>query len=185
MNRQVRYLICSVICHGECEMQLVSTIQNRYRRKLNPIGNNNGKSSIEIGSLTSFLSKRYPTINSYKNAYKNLLNIKKQMIIGHKIFTIMDQDQTSFEMIDKYKNKSLFKGYWFGDNNYIEPIYFIPNMDAVFNKHGFTIDTNNHKPAQYYKLFTTRYDDVIKMLNQLPLEETNIKVFLDYIKENA
>ena len=95
----------------------------------------------------------------------------------------MDKDDTPDSLFNKYINGELFSTYWWGKEHYIVPIYFNPNMDAVFKKHGFPIDTSNRKPAQYMRLMTTRYDDVIKMLKSLSLSESNIKIFIEYVEQ--
>ncbi len=94
----------------------------------------------------------------------------------------MDKDDTPDELFEQYKTGELFSSYWRGKNNYIVPIYFYPNMDEIFKKHGFKIDTSCHKPAQYQRLITTRYEEVITMLKNLPSSESNIKEFIKYVE---
>lgn len=185
MNRKINYLICSVVCHGECEYNIVLQMQNKNRRNLHPIADKNGKISININTINKFLSSQYPTEKEYIKKNDQTIHISNKKIINHKIFTIMDKDETTDKMLKAYIDKSLFKGTWWGDDDLIEPIYFVPDMDTIFIKHGYPIDPHKSKPRQYYELFATRYDEMIEMLSSLSKEESNIKILIDYIRNNS
>lgn len=182
MNKTIHYLPCTIVCHGECELVLIRSLQNKKRRFLNPLAERNGKSSIEINTLNKFLSRRYPTKSDYIKENKSVLCLKnKKEIINHAIFTLMDKDNTDDVLFEEYKNSRIFFGYWWGEDGLIKPLYFNPDMDTVFTNHGFPINTSKHKPAQYFKYLTTQYDQVIKMLYSLSPSESNIKELLDYL----
>jgi hypothetical protein len=182
MNRVVHYLPCSVVCHGECELILVQQIQVKKRRFLNPLSKDKGRQSILINTINHYLNSLFPDKKAYIKKNRDLLQVDKDKnFIKHKIFTIMDKDEASDELFESYKNKSLFKEYWWGKEDLIVPIYFDPNMDAVFNNHGIVIDTNKQKPAQYFKHLTTQYDKIIEMLRSLSGKESNIKEMFDYL----
>lgn len=182
MNKTIHYLPCSIVCHGESELVLVRSIQNKKRRFLNPLSERNGKSSIEINTLNKFLDRHYPVKLDYIKENKSMLCLKnKKFIINHKIFALMDKDNIDDDIFDAYKSKALFNGYWWGDDVLIVPLYFYPNMDVVFNNHGFPININKPKPFQYFKYMNTNYDGVIKMLRSLDSKESNIKELLDYL----
>ncbi len=182
-NRKIHYHPCSTICHGECEQILVKQIQVKTHKSLNPLSEKNGRNSIIINTINDYLSAHFPTIADYKTKFKDCLKIdKKKGILDHKIFSIMDKDDTPDELFEKYKNGEIFSSYWWGKGGYIVPIYFYPNMDEVFKKHGFKIDVSNHKPAQYLKLLALKYNEVITMLKCLPLSESNIKEFIEYVE---
>lgn len=180
-NRNVKFLPCSVVCHGESEVILAKQLQNNKRRNLNVLSEKNGKQTIMINTINKFLDSRFPTIETYISENRDLLQVEKYKILNHKIFTIMDKDDKSDELFESYKNKSLFNDFWWGAENLIEPIYFVPNMDVVFSKHGFPIDSRKKKPFQYLVYLTVNFDDVIVMLKNLKPEESNINIFLDYI----
>lgn len=182
-KRDIRYLPCTVICHGKCEHVLVSQIQNKNRISLNPICDKNGKKSIMINTLNDFLKTHYKSRKDYLKENNDLISHDKKRMYNHKIFAIMDKDDASDRLFDDYKTKRMFSNFWWGDEEYIIPIYFYPDMDTVFIKHGFKIDRRREKPSQYLKLLTTNYDGVIKMLMSLPTQESNIIVFFDYINE--
>lgn len=184
MNRVVHYLPCSIVCHGECELILVKQIQNKKRRFLNPLAEDNGRQSILVNTLNFYLNKLSPTKKTYIKKYKDLLAVDKEAnLVNHKIFTIMDKDDTSEEMMKKYINKSLFKDYWWGQEDIIEPIYFIPDMDTVLSKHGIIINKNKSKPTQYFEYLTTQYERIIDILRSLDSNESNIKILFDYLEK--
>lgn len=182
MNRAVHYLPCSIICHGECELVLVKQIQNKKRRFLNPLSKDNGKHSILINTINHYLCSLFPDEKTYIKKNKDLLQLDKDKnIINHKIFIIMDRDNATDELFESYKNKSLFKDYWWGKKDLIVPIYFDPDMDTILNKHGVVIDTRRNKPTQYFKYLTTQYDTIIELLKSLKPNESNIKELFDYL----
>ena len=180
-KREIRYLPCSSICHGKCEIVLISQIQQKNHLNLNPIGDKKGTKSIMINTLNDFLSSHYNTRKDYIRKNEELIKHDKKKMYNHKIFTIMDKDETSDKMFGDYISGKLFSLFWWGLEGYISPIYFCPNMDVIFTRHGFPIDKHRDKPGQYLKYLTTNYDGIIKMLMSLPMEESNIKDFLDYI----
>lgn len=182
-NREIRYLPCTTICHGKCESVLVAQIQNKNRISLNPICDKNGTKSIMINTLNDYLESHYKTRDDYIKANKDLIKHDNKRMYGHKIFSIMDKDETPDKMFEDYKTKKLFSSYWWGIENYIAPIYFYPDMDTVFTKHGFIIDKRRKKPSQYAKYLSLDYDNVIKMLISLPKSESNISEFIEYVNE--
>ena len=183
MNQKIKYLPCSVVCHGECELIIVKQIQSKKRRNLNPLSKDNGRNSILINTINHYLDKYFPDKKAYIKKNRHLLQIdkKENKIIKHKIFTIMDRDDADDNLFNSYLDKSLFKNYWWGNENLIVPIYFVPNMDAVLIKHGFQIDTRKHKPSQYFKLMTTKYDEIITLFKSLDNKESNIICLFDYL----
>ena len=185
MNRVTHYLPCTIICHGECEYVIAKQIQIKKRRNLNVVGDKNGKKCIEITSLNHFLSHKYPHKEAFIKAYKDYLCIAKEnkKIIDHKIFAIMDKDQTPDNLFNSYLSGKMFDGYWYSEEQMIVPIYFNPDLDTVFNNHGFKIDVHKHKPAQYFKYMTTQYDKVEEMLKNLPDAESNIKTLFEYLEK--
>lgn len=151
---------------------------------MNPLSRDKGTHPIMINTINSFLNGTFPTQKDYVKKYRDQLCLGKgKTIINHKIFTIMDKDDASDELFESYKNKSLFKDYWWGQEDLIVPIYFVPNMDTVFSKHGFPIDTKGQKPSQFFKYLTTQYDLVIDMLRSLKQSESNIAELLNYLDE--
>ena len=182
--RKIRYLVCSTICHGKCEEVLVLQIQSKNRIQLHPVSDKNGKKSIMINTLNNFLNTHYKTRNDYIKANTDLINHDKKRMFDHKIFAIMDKDDAAEKAFENYKNKTMFSEYWWGKEDYIYPIYFNPDMDTVFNKHGFKIDISRDKPSQYLRLLTTNYQKVIEMLVSLPKKESNIGEFIDYINKH-
>lgn len=184
MSREIKYLPCSIVCHGECELILAKQIQAKMRRNLHPLAKDNGRNSILINTLNYYLQKLYPNKKTYirKNRDFLLYDKNNDKILNHKIFAIMDKDETSDQMFQSYIDKSMFKDYWWGKDELIEPIFFNPNMDDVLKKHGINIDTKNHKPSQYFKLLTTKYEQIISILKELNEKESNIKLLFDYLE---
>ena len=124
-------------------------------------------------------------MKTYIRKNRDLLQIDKSdgNIVNHKIFAIMDKDEASDELFQLFIDKSLFKDYWWGQEKMIEPIYFNPNMDTVLRNHGVNIDTRKHKPAQYFKLFTARYNEMINIFLNLNEKESNIKSLFEYLEQ--
>lgn len=180
--KRIHYHPCSTVCHGECERILVSQIGLNNGKSLNPLCDKNGRISIIINTVNDYLSSHFSTRTAYIKKFKDCLKYDKKQIFNHKMFCIMDKDDAPDGLFEKYINGQLFSHHWWGKENYIVPIYFNPNMDEIFKKHGFKIDTSNHKPAQYMRLLTTKYNEVIQMLKSLPLNESNIKVFIEYVE---
>ena len=152
-------------------------------RNLNALSKSGGKNSILVNTVNDYLFRHFSTYESYVRKYRELLHYDKESktLRNHKIFAIMDYDNCDEKIFKSYIDKSLFKGFWWGDMSLIEPIYFIPNFDAVLSKHGFNIDTKKPKPFQYYKIFSLNYEEVIEILRNLPLSETNISVLFDFL----
>ena len=169
MNRITHCLPCSIICHGECEYVIAKQIQIKKRRYLNVIGDKNGKKCIEINSLNTFINHKFPSKEAYIKANKECICFDKneKKILNHRIIAIMDKDQTPDLMFDSYISGKMFEQFWYGEEKLIFPIYFNPDLDTVFNNHGFKIDTRKHKPAQYFKYMTTHYSKVEEMLKSL------------------
>lgn len=185
MNRITHFLPCSIICHGECECVIAKQIQIKKRRDLNVIGDKNGKKCIEINSINSFLIHNFPTKQAFIRANKECLCVDKKTkrIINHKIISIMDKDQTSEAIFESYTNGKLFAEFWYGEEELMLPLYFNPDLDTIFNKHGFKIDTRKHKPAQYFKYMTTQYSKVEEMLKSLNEAESNIRLLFEYLEK--
>lgn len=180
--RLIRFYICSVVCHGESEVLLIEHLRKNYRIPIETLSEKNGRRSININTINSYLEAHFPSVDDYIKCFDDCINHEKRRLINHKIFAVMDKDDTSDEIYDKYKDKTLFKSHWWGKDDYIVPIYFYPNMDYVFRKHGFEINTSRDKPQQYFKLLSTKSDEIIGMLKSLPKSESNIKELLDYIE---
>ena len=185
MNRTTHFLPCSIICHGECEYVIAKQIQIKKRRDLNVIGDKNGKKCIEINSLITFINHKFPSKEAYIKANKESLcfDKKTKKISNHKVVAIMDKDQTPDAMFDSYVSGKMFAGIWYGEEKLILPIYFNPDLDTVFNNHGFKIDTRKHKPAQYFKYMTTQYSKVEDMLKGLSDAESNIRLLFKYLEK--
>ena len=185
MNKTLKHLPCSIICHGECELIIVKQIQGKKRRKLNPLAKDNGRNSILINTINHYLEKNYPDKKTYIRKNKDLLQLDKDTgrIINHKIFAIMDKDDADDKLFESYINKTLFKEYWWGEDDLMEPIYFDPDMDTVLKAHGIKIDTSCHKPAQYFKLMTTKYDEIIDVFMNLSEKESNIRKLFEYLNK--
>ena len=183
MNRSIKYLPCSIVCHGECELVLIKQIQGKKRRNLNPLAKDSGRNSILINTINHYLERNFPDKKAYIRKNRDLLLIDKKTgeILKHKIFTIMDRDDASDELFNSYLDKSLFKNYWWGQEELIVPIFFDPNMDEVLRKHGIEIDVKRHKPSQYFKLLTTDYDNMIQTYRSLDSNESNINVLFDFL----
>lgn len=183
-RRKLKYHPCSTICHGECEIVLAKQIGLKTGNPVDPLSDKNGRKSININTINKYLKRHFPTRKDYVSHYSDCIKYDKYKIYDHKIFAIMDKDETPEKTFKAYVTGELFNGQWWGDEKYIVSIYFYPDMDEVFKKHGFPINKSEHKPNQYFKLLTTKYDEVIKMLKELPKSESNIKEYIEYLEKN-
>ncbi|MDD4243059.1 MAG: hypothetical protein PHG08_01995 [Bacilli bacterium] len=182
-KRKVNYCKCIVICHGKCEEIFSENLKHNLKIKMYIHKRKN--SSIQITSLLNELNSYY--FSSIENL-EQLIDIKKVKgkIHNFKVFILMDTDEPELrrEMIEKYKNKRMFKNHWL--KNYIVPIYFEDNFDNVLKDLGYEIDINC-KTDSYRKIFPGKngdrkaFEDLRNNIRRS--QKTNLIEFLDYLAE--
>ncbi len=181
-----KYTKAVIICHGKSELILVQSIKSNLRLSIELDSKNNGENSIQITSLINFLNRKgYKDVNSLIRKFP-YIDRNKRKLINFKLFIIMDVDEPELtkEIIEKYKNKSMFKSFDYYD--YIVPIYNDKNLDDVLIKLGYKIETNN-KTKSYRNIFPgkngdyesfKRFKEVIKMSRN-----SNLILLLEYLDE--
>ena len=152
IKQPLKFIRAVIICHGKSEVIFAQNLRSNLRLKIEIDSKNNGESSIQIKSLLNFLTKKgYKNIKSILKKFPYIKH-KKQELFDFKIFIIMDTDEPelTFEDIEKYKNKTMFKN--FDYYNYIVPIYNDKNLDDVLIRLGYKIDIKR-KSISYAKIF--------------------------------
>lgn len=129
-----KYTRAVIICHGKSEVIFTKNIRSNLRLKIEIDSKNNGEGSIQITSLIKFLrTKGYSGIKSILRKFIDIEH-EKNKLLNFKLFIIMDVDEPELtkEIIDNYKNKTMFKEFDYYD--YIVPIYNDKNLDDVLIK---------------------------------------------------
>lgn len=174
---------CLVICHGKSEYIMIQNTKSILRLTLIPYARNNGDQCIQLKSLLAVLNEhQFKTKKNFRGRFN--VDLEGRNPIKFKVFTIIDLDEpeNTKNDIENYKNKSMFKNHWMYD--YIVPIFNDPNLDIIFNKLGYSIDTSS-KVASYQKMFSLGkndkmfYVDLLEKLNKS--NNTNLHEFFDYI----
>lgn len=153
-----KYTRAVIICHGKSEVIFTKNIRSNLRLKIEIDSKNNGEGSIQITSLIKFLrTKGYSGIKSILRKFIDI-EYEKHKLLNSKLFIIMDVDKPELtkEIIDNYKNKTMFKEFDYYD--YIVPIYNDKNLDDVLIKLGYAVDIKC-KGASYQKIFPGKNGD--------------------------
>lgn len=187
------YCRALIIVHGASEFQIASYIKRNLRLPMEIVGKDSGKHSIQINGLVDYLKKLFPSRNALTQDIIAEINDKR--LINFIVFTIMDTDDCDPPSLgDKYKDKSLFDGFWM--KPYICPIYDTPSLEHILFNAGiidkmlsdnekmrvyrriFPLDKNNPSQKGIVEIETFR-DKIAKSKN------SNLDVFVDYCLEWA
>lgn len=195
----LNYLKCIVIVHGKSELQICNYIKTNFRLKMEIISRDKGEASIQINGLLNLLNNdmRFKDFKGFINTFTDVRLVeskgrkKAELDENFKIFIIMDTDDCSESMKNKYISKELFKDHC--AYPYIEPIYDTPNLEKVcekahikFKKHG------DERKKEYIKIFPTELrnicDQTVELddfINQVKdIDDTNIEEFIELCKDN-
>lgn len=194
-KRELNYLKCIVIVHGKSEKQIADFIKRELRFHMEVISNNKGNSSIQINGLQNFLFSdwRLKSFKNFCNQYPSVEIVsKKQITSSFKIFIIMDTDDCSEQMKQKFISKELFKGHWAYE--YIVPIYNSNNLENVMQKAGINFKKRGRNmKSEYISIFPTeeryRNDESVELTefsNKLSkISDTNMDVFISFCLDNS
>ena len=202
-KRKPSYTRGIVIVHGKCELIMCNYIKNNLRLTMDILSDKKGTISIQISSLQKFLKKKsLESFEEFSLKYDNEQQIEKEegsngKLKNFKIFTIMDTDDCTSEQAEAYKDKSMFKKYWFYD--YIVPIYDSPDLDSILKKCN-VLPNDKVRDKDKVRLYSRAFpiDRSYKKSDAVQLEElsnqlakdknTNLEEFLKYClacKENS
>lgn len=188
VQKNNHYLVCSIICHGECEVVFASFLRALTHLSIDILARDKGKSSIQITSLRKFLSANcYSSPRRYQNVCnRGIINFKKNEIFNFKAFSIMDLDEKELnnnDLIKSYKSKVLIKGLYF--YNYFAPLFNNKNFDEVLKKRGVSFKGYDRKVEVYERLFTQeKFKNIDDLINFFKLyDDNNIYILLEYLKE--
>lgn len=188
MKRNPIELNVMSIVHGKSELCLCSAIKSNLRIRHTIHSKDNGKCSIQVTSIMrelkcSLFNMR--TLKEFSNKHGIQYDCKKKKLVNFKLFIIMDLDDCKPSQIEKFKDKSMFKGHILYD--YIEPIYNNPNLEATMKDIGIEVNAKR----DYVKIFPTNKGDLdIQMARDLAFKlkkckKTNLDLYIEYCIEIA
>lgn len=150
------------IVHGKSEYVICCSIKSNLKIKHEIYAEKKGANSIQINGLMRILNNEvFKNYKSFIRAYPDIDN-KKGELLGFKLFIIMDLDDCSKEMQEKFKSKEMFRNHWLFD--YIVPIYNDPNLEKTMNDAGIPIT----KKENYIRVFPTNHGDLdLEMAKEL------------------
>ncbi len=186
----LEYTKCAVIVHGRSEFHLVRFLYTNLHLPVKIISRNKGRESIQINGLKDLLSKRdFMSLNKFANEYTVEYDKKTKKLKNFKLFIIMDTDDCSEDVKEKYISGELFKGHPLAE--YILPIYNIENLEDVMIKAGImtTRIADSKKGTYYSKIFPVNTEpvsaDTIKQIRTFAakiryVKQTNMLEFIEY-----
>ena len=148
--------------------------------------------------MKNILNKRpFNDLKTFSDEYGIEYDKKTKKLKNFKLFIIMDIDDCSREVKEKYKFGELFEGHILKD--YIVPIYNDPDIDAVFINADIiskkVFEAHKHKKGSYYKKIFSNYNkssnyDASKEIKSYKqkisgVRGTNMIEFIDYCLKNV
>lgn len=144
------------IVHGQSEYIICSSIRSNLRIKHSIIAEKKGKKSIQINSLMHVLNNsQLKSFKEFIRKYDDVEYIDKKLL-NFKLFIIMDLDDCSKEMRNRFLNKEMFAKHWLYD--YIVPIYNDPDLEETMKEAKIPIQRNEKK--KYFTVFPTNHGDL-------------------------
>ncbi|WP_242364230.1 hypothetical protein [Limosilactobacillus antri] len=151
--REAHYCRAIIICHGKSELLLFSRLKSILRLPIEVVGSDNGKSSVKIQGLESFLRRdEYRTKKAFcRNFFRESYRAKTfpHLITQVKVFAVMDIDDATTDQVKRYKNCEYFKTKWL--KPCCVPIYNDPNLEKTVLKIGMDVPTTNNEKAIFYQ----------------------------------
>lgn len=142
------------IVHGKSEYHICRSIKSNLKIKHEIYAEKKGANSIQINGLMRLLDNGiFKDFDSFTRTYTDI-DCKKRKLVNFKLFIIMDLDDCSKEMQNKFINKEMFKKHWLYD--YIVPIYNNPNLEQTM----IDADIPINKKKDYITLFPTNHGDL-------------------------
>ena len=184
------YTKCLVIVHGKSEYDLVRYIYTNLHLNLKIIAKDKGRESIQINGLkTLFTKSSFLSLSKFSKEYCIEYDKKSRVLKDFRLFVIMDTDDCSLEIKEKYISGELFEFSVLKD--YIVPIYIIENLEDVMIKAGIMAKRIpiSQKGSYYSKVFPVNtepmsFDTIAQVTgfyNKIKnVKETNLKVFVEY-----
>ena len=176
-----KFLHVITIVHGESELTICEHIASNLRIKHKDIGEQLGKSSIQINKLMKFLNSdcRFNTETGFKRTFTDIEKDEKKLI-KFKMFIIMDTDDCDEQTKQNYKTGLIFKEHFLAP--YIVPIYNEPNLEAIMANIGIIIkDKKDYKklfPVNSKGVNLEKVKSFSDKLRKSP--NTNMEVYVDY-----
>lgn len=144
------------IVHGQSEYLICTSIKSNLRIKHEIIADKRGKKSIQINSLMHILNDS--RLKSFKNFISEFDDVehKDKKLLNFKLFIIMDLDDCTKEMRNRFLNKEMFSKHWLYE--YIVPIYNDPDLEETMKEAKIPIQRNEKK--KYFTVFPTNHGDL-------------------------
>jgi len=186
----LNYTKCAVIVHGKSEKILCQYIKSQLHIKMEIISRGKGSSSIQINGLEAMLKKKpYASLRQFADEFTVEYDSAAKALLNFKLFIIMDTDDCTLKMKERYTSGELFSSSPLKD--YIVPIYNIPNLENALAKAGILARkiSSSEKSEVYSKIFPINEgpltEDVIQEVRLFSEKvsghrETNMDVFVDY-----
>ncbi len=186
----INYTKGLVIVHGMSELQLAKYIYTNLHLPIKIHAKNKGRESIQITALSDLLSSgSFKTARALANEYSIEYERKTKRLKNFKLFIIMDTDDCSVEMRERYISGAMFDGHPLKE--YIIPIYNISNLEDVMMKAGIMGKRikDSQKGTYYQKYFPINAEPLsVETINQVRtfagklsgIKETNLLEFVEY-----
>ncbi len=185
MRRKINKTKVMAIVHGKSEFLLCKSLKSNLRIKHKIHAKDRGRHSIQVNSVMNELysSNFNMTLKKFAEKYDIEYDSKNKKLVDFKLFIIMDLDDCTEERAARFKDKSMFQGYYLFD--YIEPIYSYPNLEKTMKDAGIPIDKRK-KSREYIKIFPTNKGDLdvdiaVEFAEKLrKCTSSNLYVYFDY-----
>lgn len=192
MSREIKLPHIAVVAHGLSEVLIAKHFKSSLRLQMAIFSRDNGNTSIQITSLLDELSsKKYSKPEFIKQT--NAIQFKRWEKRGvrpedmdFRIYTLMDTDDCSDEMLARYKSGKMFHDLWLAP--FIVPIWCTPNTDGVFYRAKLIpqIKSDRDKVPTYKKYFPIVKDGSLGIGEAEQIcsalkgrRDTNISIFID------
>lgn len=188
----ITYLRAIVIVHGKSEKQMCDFIKSKLRLNIKIISDKKGEKSIQITSLKNILNNSiFKTKNDFFRNFEEAIIInekgKSMLPDDFKIFIIMDTDDCSEQLKNRFINKEMFSNHW--AYSYIHSIYNSPHLESVLIKSNIKFKKEGKKrKEEYIKIFPTdpkyqrndtiQIEEFMKNLRSNP--NTNMDEFIEF-----
>ena len=193
-KRQICHACCAIIVHGKSEKTIAEYVKSNLRLKMEIISKDKGEKSIQINVLNKFLQQReFSNLKTFADKYDIAYNCSQKCLENFRLFIVMDTDDCTPDMREKYISGEMFKQSVLAD--YICPIYDSPDLEEVMLKAGYMKEriSDKEKDPFYSKLFPICHDGNEGTIREIEafaskmrsIKNTNLEILLEYCLEQA
>lgn len=167
------------VVHGKSEAILCRKLERSTRCRICVFSEKEGEACISLRSLPEVMSAR--PFRNESDLHREFEDLdydprRRPMMPDLRIITVVDTDDSPHD-VQAYVTGNLLRSCPLSDS--IVPIYNTPNLDAVFESHGFLVDRRNK--AGSYKAISRRLDflELYRLLKED--DSTNLDVFIRHV----